>query len=150
MDWSNSHLHQFTAGERRISDPAFELDELSQDESTLDQYRVSLSEVAPKVGDHLVYLYDFGDSWFHDIEVEAISPLEVHELPVWCLDGERTTPPDDCGGIHGYEELIAAIEYPRHPRHAELLEWAGGPIDTEAFDPRRINRELARWVLNQD
>lgn len=150
MDWTNSHLHQFDVGGRRISDPAFELDEFEDDERTTDEYAVTLRDVAPNVGDRFDYWYDFGDNWHHDILVEAIRPLKEHAVSVWCLDGARACPLDDCGGMSGYEELLTAMADPKHPDHEQMTEWAGGRFDAEAFDRRPINRELARWILSQD
>ncbi len=61
-----------------------------------------------------------------------------------CLAGKRACPPEDVGGIWGYADFLAAIRDPEHPEHDELLEWAGGGFDLEAFDLEAINRQLAR------
>jgi hypothetical protein len=150
MDWTNSHLHQFSVDGQRISDPAFELDEFEEEERTLDEYATRLRDIAPNVGDRFDYWYDFGDNWHHDVEVEAVHPLAEHAVPLWCLDGARACPPDDCGGIRGYEDFLAAIADPEHPDHNQMTEWIGGEFDSEAFDRRLVNRELARWILSQD
>jgi hypothetical protein len=59
-----------------------------------------------------------------------------------CTGGERAAPPEDCGGIPGYEELLAAVTDPEHPDHEEMIEWLGGGLDPEAFDIDAVNREL--------
>ena len=59
-----------------------------------------------------------------------------------CLAGERACPPEDCGGPHGYAELVAAIADPKHERHDELAEWADG-FDPEAFDLPKGGRALS-------
>ena len=61
-----------------------------------------------------------------------------------CLAGERACPPDDCGGVWGYADLLEALADPKHPEHEWLTEWAGGPIDPEAFDRDEVNKQLAR------
>jgi hypothetical protein len=149
VGWTNSHLHQFVVDGRRISDPRFELDDVQGEEPTVDEQDVLLREVAPKVGNRMVYEYDFGDGWEHDIVVEQVMPFDESAAPICCLDGARSCPPDDCGGVHGYQELLEAMADKSHPEHENLMAWAGGPIDPEAFDARAVNREIARWLLSQ-
>ena len=62
-----------------------------------------------------------------------------------CLAGARSCPPEDCGGVPGYEEFRAAIRDPDHPEHAGMLEWVGGSFDPEAFDLEAVNRRLRRF-----
>jgi hypothetical protein len=150
MGWTNTHLHQFEAAGHRISDPSFELDEDADEPTTLDERSLTLRDVAPSVGDHFVYEYDFGDGWIHDLVVEDIEDLGDRGGLVWCLEGARACPLDDCGGISGYEELLAALADRRHPEREELLAWAGGSFDPEHFDPQAVNRELVRWLLARE
>jgi hypothetical protein len=89
----------------------------------------------------MVYLYDFGDYWRHEVLVTAIDrPGETRD-PI-CLAGERACPPEDCGGRHGYEAFLTAIQDPNHEEYEETLAWAGGHFDPEAFDVRAVNRAL--------
>lgn len=64
-----------------------------------------------------------------------------------CLAGEGRCPPEDCGGVHGYAEFLTAIIDPDHDQHQELLTWAGGPFDPEAFDPAAVTFDdpTRRW-----
>jgi hypothetical protein len=59
-----------------------------------------------------------------------------------CTAGKRACPPEDCGGVWGYADFLAAITDPEHPEHDELLEWAGGEFDPELFDPDEVNAAL--------
>ena len=61
-----------------------------------------------------------------------------------CIKGKRTCPPEDCGGVSGYDDFLETIQDPNHPEHDEMLEWAGGSFDPEAFDIDEINRELGK------
>ena len=62
------------------------------------------------------------------------------------LAGERACPPEDVGGVPGYEQFLGAIKDPKHPQHEEYLEWIGGDFDPEAFDLDAINGVLsAMW-----
>jgi hypothetical protein len=91
------------------------------------------------------YEYDFGDSWEHKILLEKILPFDTKTaLPV-CIKGKRACPPEDCGGIWGYEELLEAISNPKHPDHENMLEWLGGEFDPEEFDLEEINGNLAEY-----
>lgn len=137
IGWDGYHMHAFSAGGVDYGIPDPEL-------GFRDERRTTLGRVIAKPGDRLRYTYDFGDNWEHDILIEQVGP-PVPELayPV-CLAGERACPPDDCGGVWGYAELLEALADPKHPEHEWLLEWAGGPIDPEAFDRDEVNKQLAR------
>jgi hypothetical protein len=77
------------------------------------------------------------------IEVVKIGPpAEGVNYPV-CLKGKLACPPEDCGGIWGYYEMLEVLEDPKHERHEELVEWIGGDFDPEQFDLDEINAELA-------
>lgn len=138
MGWTNSHLHQFTVDKVDYSDPEFQLEEAQ------DEYEVTLSRIAPRAGSVLVYQYDFGDSWMHEVRVEKILPPEPGQRYPVCLVGERACPPEDCGGVWGYEEFLEAIRDPEHEEHEDLLDWIGGSFDPEGFDLNEVNRELKR------
>ncbi len=59
-----------------------------------------------------------------------------------CLDGKRACPPEDCGGIWGYTDLLQTIQNPDSEEYEEMLEWLGGEFDPEAFDLEAINEAL--------
>ena len=106
-----------------------------------------LGQVAPHKTDRLGYTYDFGDDWEHIIAVEAISNPEPGIAYPRCLTGRRACPPEDCGGIWGYDYLIEILTDPRHEEHQERLEWLGldspSQFDPSAFDPAQANTALA-------
>jgi hypothetical protein len=137
--WTDSHLHAFEAGGRRYSRPDFGLDEF---EEFADESTVLLCEVADSVGARLRYTYDFGDSWEHDLLVEEILPPDRVRHAV-CVAGRRAGPPEDCGGVWGYAELLDLLADPDHPEHAERLDWLGHEPDPAAFDKDAINRALS-------
>ncbi|MFQ5915131.1 MAG: plasmid pRiA4b ORF-3 family protein [Nitrospinota bacterium] len=139
MGWSDYHLHQFAIGEEDFGEPSPDyLHEMKDDKTA------KLNQVIPREKTKFMYEYDFGDGWEHEIFVEKILPAEtgVH-YPV-CLAGERACPPEDCGGIPGYEDFLKAIRNPKHEEHSAMLDWIGGRFDPEAFDLGEINRELKR------
>ena len=95
-----------------------------------------------EAGDKFVYEYDFGDSWEHVILVEKILQLETGVNYPICLGGKRACPPEDCGGIWGYGDLLEAIQDPTHPEHKDMLEWLGGSFNPEGFDVDIVNQRL--------
>lgn len=99
-------------------------------------------------GAHFLYTYDLGDGWKHEIQVEEIreGPPEL----VRCLEGARSCPPEDCGGPHGYEELLETIFDPKHPEHQERRNWLGDGFDPEYFNVEVINRSLKRLKVARE
>ncbi|MDW7709497.1 MAG: plasmid pRiA4b ORF-3 family protein [Deferrisomatales bacterium] len=108
-----SRLHEFHVGRGvRIGrrDP-----EWGAPGEVMDERRVALSSLAPEVKDKFTYLYDFGDGWEHTILVEKIlAPAPATALPT-CVAGKRACPPEDCGGVWGYAELLEVPADPGHP-----------------------------------
>lgn len=139
MGWENSHLHMFTAGQRRYGQRSGDWSDW--DPELRDEHAARLADIAPKVGDKLRYEYDFGDGWEHDIAVEEITSA-AGAIGVTCLAGRRACPPDDCGGPWGYAELCEAVADPGHERHDELLGWLGGHFNPAAFDRDAVNVRL--------
>jgi len=137
MGWSDMHLHEFGLGRDRWGDVDIEDD----DGRLLDEFDVRLRPLlSPE--DRLRYHYDLGDDWRHEIvlegEVEGI-PGELYPL---CLDGAGACPPEDCGGISGYRELLDGLAHPRTRRQRDLLRWLGGPFDPGDFSTDDANARL--------
>ena len=94
-----------------------------------------------------MYAYDFGDDWEHVLVHEGMESAEESLTYPRCVSGARRCPPEDCGGVHGYEEFLKAIANRRHPEHRSMLEWAGGTYDPDAFDPKAVvfDNPRKRW-----
>ena len=135
MGWTDSHMHQFTAGRTLYGTAS--LVEITE---AKDERKTRLFEVLRKPKDRLIYGYDFGDSWEHLVVCEEVVPPSPDGKYPWVVAGKRACPPEDIGGVWGYADFLAAIANPKHPDHEELLEWFEGPIDPEAFDAQAINR----------
>jgi hypothetical protein len=138
MGWTDSHLHQFITKQvfYGIPDDDFELE-------MEDETKYKLSQLLSKEKDTIIYEYDFGDSWEHKILLEKILPFDTKTVLPVCIKGKRACPPEDCGGIWGYEELLETISDPKHPEHEDMLEWLGGEFDPEEIDLEEINEDLA-------
>ncbi|MGH3346530.1 MAG: plasmid pRiA4b ORF-3 family protein [Nocardioides sp.] len=145
MGWTNSHLHRFRTGHDHRSPyfvTSFDLDE--GDDGTLED-DVRLDQLLAEKGDELWYEYDFGDGWDHKLVVEAM----VEEPPSMarCTGGRMACPPEDCGGIGGYEELAAWVrsgyddallpgnfDDAAHARDWLPLDWHPDHFDVEETD----------------
>ncbi len=145
MGWTNSHLHHFFIGEERYSNPLPDEGMGFGDESARDEAKATLAEVVPQPGTQFGYEYDFGDSWEHVITVEKILPLDPAGAKMaLCLDGASACPPEDCGGIGGYADLLKILRDPKHEEHESMKEWLGRPLDPKAFDAAKINTYLQK------
>lgn len=145
MGWTNSHLHQFSLGDVIISDPSFNLNEFEGDPPVTDEKTVTIEEVTKAKTPVLVYEYDFGDSWNHILTFEPLAKGQypAERLAV-CVGGGRACPPEDCGSIPGYENLLEALRNNKHPEHRAMKQWLGRPYDPEAFSIEKANRFLAK------
>jgi len=139
MGWEDAHLHQFMAHGVYYGTPHPDFGFEVQNEQ-----HVSLQQVVSRAKDKLIYEYDFGDSWEHELLVEKILPLEEGKRYPVCLTGKRACPPEDCGGIWGYASVLEAIRDPEHPEHEEMVAWVGSEFDADIFDLAEVNRELQR------
>lgn len=139
MGWNNCHLHEFRFQEQRIG--PLDFDEVY--EELIDEEEVFLENLFTKAGIQLTYVYDMGDDWVHTLTYEG--PLQPGDTPLTALEGARACPPEDCGGMWGYANLLEVQADPRHPEHQEMLEWLDGPFDPEDFSLDDINDGLACW-----
>ena len=145
VGWTNSHLHAFQVGEDRYSATRQDFAEFEGAPEILDERKFTLQQIAPHEQDAFGYEYDFGDSWAHAIVVEKILPPGAGAATTaLCLDGARACPPDDCGGVGGYEDLIKILKNRKHPEHQSMKEWLGRPFDPEAFDVAKANLWLKK------
>lgn len=137
MGWQNYHLHEFKVGQLSYGEPHPEYGD-----KMLNHKKVTLAEVAP-VGSSFTYIYDFGDGWQHDLKVEkTIDRTEGEHYPR-CIEGKRACPPEDCGGIGGFADLLKALQNPLTQEQRELVEWAGD-YDPDMFDLATINKRLRK------
>jgi hypothetical protein len=142
MGWEDYHLHLFEIGGESYGHPQQWSTEFGDDEDTLNERKLKLSQIVAHGVHKFTYEYDMGDSWRHTIMVEKTVPADRGLKYPRCVDGRRACPPEDCGGPWGYGDFVEAIQDPKHEQHEELLEWVGGEFDPEAFDPEAVNEEL--------
>ncbi len=145
MGWDDCHLHRFLINGQEFA-PKWSEYEMTK---VRDERRTTLERAVKLAGKSFAYVYDFGDGWNHDIIVEGTLPWEKGNWVPVCLDGAGACPPEDCGGPHGYEELLKAVADTSHKRHEELNEWLNGerniPFDPNRFDLDLVNK-LLKWT----
>lgn len=139
MGWQNAHLHVFVDGQTYYGVPDPEL-------PFLDEGATRLSDLAAP-GGSLLYNYDFGDSWDHEILIEEATVATPTGRYPQCVAGESACPPEDVGGVGGYARLIDILTEPGHEEHQDMLDWLGldnpNRFDPAHFDPTEANRRLA-------
>jgi Plasmid pRiA4b ORF-3-like protein. len=120
---------------------------LSDDELGFrDERTATLGELVTGVGDRVGYSYDFGDGWEHDLAVEQVGVTEPDTRYPVCVAGTGDCPPEDCGGVFGYEQLREILADPSHPEHESMREWLGLAAAAE-FDAARFDIDAANQAL---
>ena len=119
--------------------------EFEGDPEILEERKSTLRQIAPREQGAFGYEYDFGDSWEHEITVDKILPPDAAAATTaFCLDGARACPPEDCGGVWGYADLLKILKNRKHPEHKSMKEWLGRPFDASAFDVGKTNLWLRK------
>lgn len=121
VGWQSMHLHGFNHKGRDIGP-------VEGDPDNCDERVTELWAVVPTVGEKMRYTYDYGDDWIHEIEVEAVYEADNIVVIPRCLDGRRAGPPEDCGGLTGFEALLRR----------------GSGYDPNSFAAEAVDEKLAR------
>ena len=140
MDWGGHHLHEFTI----LNPKSGEMDEIGipfedfEERGVMEGWKVKIARYFSMTNKKAVYLYDFGDYWEHSVVLEKILPKDLKTRYPCCIAGKRSPPPDDVGGVSGFEEFVEIMKDPDHEEHDEMVEWYGGEFELEAFDCKDI------------
>lgn len=136
MRWQDYHLHEFIVGDRvyGVPDP----DDIFDERRVYQEKSIRLGTLMERGVREFLYLYDFGDYWRHHIALNAARQGDLGcEYPRF-VGGARRAPPEDVGGLTGFEEFLEAMADPEHDQFQQMLDWYG-----EVFDPEDI---YARWI----
>lgn len=144
--WLDYHLHQFEIGGLRFGDPyMLNEDAFDDDAHALDESDVRLFDFAYDAPPFM-YIYDFGDNWRHQVEIETLLTPEADRKYPACIDGARSRPPEDVGGTHGHERFLEIIGDRSHPEYADMRRWAGRGFDREKLDLAKTDRAVRSAV----
>jgi hypothetical protein len=117
-------------------------DDFWDDSYSVDYKKMKISDLLAKEKEKIIYEYDFGDSWEHEVILEKVLPLdEKMKYPV-CLAGEMNCPPEDCGGVWGYADILKILKHPDHEEYESYMEWLGDDFDPENFNIIEVNKLL--------
>ncbi len=151
MGWQDYHLHHFEIkgkGKRkevRIGIPDFEgSGELPE---VFPGWEIAVIAYFNALGVEAVYEYDYGDGWLHTVKLEGYIFREKGiQYPI-CIDGKNACPPEDCGGVDGYYNLIQVLSDPNHEDYEDMTIWAGKDWDPKQFDPAKLtfDNSYKRW-----
>jgi hypothetical protein len=122
MPFEDCHLFRFDVGGKRYGIPNPEWDD---DLHVLDAKNIRFGAPIDRGVSQFAYVYDFGDHWLHAVTVEATLAVDPALTYPGFLDGARRAPPDDVGGIPGFEDFVDIMADPRHHEHGRLIEWHG-------------------------
>ena len=153
MGWQDGHMHHFFLGKRpdwiMVEHPDVMNDSMfpaSEEPNTVDSTQITIGELFSRGDGRVMYEYDFGDGWRHDVKLEKELPVDPAQTLAWCLDGARACPPEDCGGVYGYSEIVQMVQDPKFKPEGrsreELLDWLGEEYDPELFEVNEVNKEF--------
>lgn len=153
MGWLDYHLHEFeiinpsTGAKVEIGIPVD--DDFDMEREVLPGWEEKIADYFSMENRVTYYEYDFGDSWEHTIKLEKILPLDKDTDYPKCIAGKRSCPPEDCGGVWGYEDFLKIINNPDHEEYEEMIEWAGGAFDPEHFYKEKVSFDdpHERWEI---
>lgn len=148
MGWQDYHLHEFHIKDLNgqkvfIGIPDDDLlDDFMSARKVLPGWKQKLSKYISITEPAFLYVYDFGDDWHHSVRLEKVLPAEEGVVYPRCIGGKRNSPPEDCGGPWGYENLLEILADPGHDEYADMKQWAdsmkGGVFEPELFSPDEV------------
>lgn len=142
MGWEDYHLHRFNMpnpSNSKILEIGIPDDEFEYDNKVYAGWANKISKWFTMDNRFAEYIYDFGDNWRHNIELEKIIPAEDGIIYPRCIYGERACPPEDCGSTTGYKRLLEILKDKKHEEHKDMLRWVGGKYDPEHFDIKEVH-----------
>jgi hypothetical protein len=148
MGWKDYHLHEFSLLDDEVDDLRIGI---ADDESpeVLEGWRIPITHFFGSAPTRLRYKYDFGDDWDHDLVFEGRLRRSRGITYPLCLEGARACPPEDCGGLSGYERLLRILADPLHDEHEDLRDWVGASFDAERFEAEAVlfDDPRDRWKI---
>lgn len=142
MGWENYHLYEFHVNETVIGLPDPTFADL-EDRKMLNARREIVQKHVHEENIVFSYVYDFGDDWQHTVTLVKIDSSTSHPVPL-CLDGARSCPQEDVGGVWGYQHMLEVLSTPNHPERDHFIGWVKKGYDSEQFSCEEVNLELQR------
>ncbi len=141
MGWKNSHLFEFIVNDYRIG---FVDGDNEGYEDMAEADLITVDTLLSREGLQFKYRYDFGDGWEHSIQIEKIIDSEPGKVYPVCIEGKMNCPPENCGGISGFYNMLEILNDKDHPEFEDMHNWAGR-YNPKKFNLIRINKEMPRF-----
>ncbi|MFA5264968.1 MAG: plasmid pRiA4b ORF-3 family protein [Opitutaceae bacterium] len=139
FDWYDYQTHAFTFGDLRYGNP------LKRDHFIINDDRdMKVSDLNLESQARFTYGYHFGEGWQVEVMVEMVLPVEKRQPYPFCMAGERAGPPEDCGGLDAFHDMLACIQEPETELGREWLDWLGPDYDPKRCDLDVINKALKK------
>jgi hypothetical protein len=146
MGWQNAHLHQFMINKEYYSPDMKDIFGMEDEPETKNTAQYTLARLEAPLKGRFAYIYDFGDSWEHTLLIEKIEEADPAITYPVCLSGKRACPPEDCGGVWGYTDLLETLAKKKGSEYKEMKTWMDGMgyknFDPEAFSVETVNKLL--------
>ena len=139
MGWFDGHLHAFDIGGKQYGDR-------STVDDVADERRLTVNGLIESGIGRFTYTYDFGDDWEHIVAIEKTQPAYEGKSYPTCVAGARHCPPEDCGGIWGYQHLLEVLADPSHPEYDEQIEWVREDFDPDEFSVETTDARIAARI----
>jgi hypothetical protein len=150
MGWSNSHLHAFRQGKKEYLDISSEdgSEYFEGEPRPFEESNFTLKQLVENGKEAIVFEYDFGDCWIHEILISEQLIVPAGKKTSVCTGGEYACPPDDCGGIDGYYRMLDILSDPEHEEFKEMSVWLGDKFDMFSLNTSKINKSLEKFNKN--
>jgi hypothetical protein len=139
FDWFDYQAHVFALDDLRFGNPVKRDDLVVEDDRD-----VTLADLNLASRDRMSYEYQFGDGWKVDIRVEKTAAAAKGAVLPSCVAGERAGPPEDCGGLEAFHDMLACLKEPESDLGKEWLGWLGPDYDAAACDLEKVNLALRK------
>lgn len=110
----------------------------------------TLAELLDNPKREFIYDYEPDEPWrvACRLESDRLRGAGDDQLPC-CIDGAGSAPPDGVGGRDGYADFLRMLNDPDADEDEleDMLEWAGGNFDPDAFELGTVNRRLKKFAV---
>lgn len=130
IGWKSMHLYVFAIGEQRFGDPEYDY----EFDGWLDDSKMTIGRVSRKFAE-FEFIYDFGDEWCHRVTIEDVFPADLDEKYPVCVAGENSGPPEDCGGVAGFEAFKQSAKIIKRRKPRGMIEMLRNLDQSKGFDP---------------
>jgi hypothetical protein len=147
MRWQDVHMFEFIVGDKVYGEPY--PDDSAWDRKVFQAKSIRLKSLIERGVDRFPYVYDFGDNWRHHIILDAVRQGDADtDYPAF-VNGARRAPPEDVGGISGFDAFLEAVTDPRHEDHDQMLEWCDGSFDPDDIDERYVRMIIENFAARR-